>query len=295
MASVRTFTINKASISSNVGKNSLTQQPDDIAVEEPLEIWIKYTWFDSIKKVVTCSRLITTMRTPGYDIELATGWFCATFAMSHLNLLSVTPMGTPRIKGEDGNQILITLRPDVEFQHLYKQRIDISNSSCGVCGQQSIDAMMDDLPEILHKQRMTLDAELICQLPKRLAYKQTLFERTGGIHAAALIDENGEICAVYEDVGRHNAVDKLIGANINNLPGKFALLLSGRVSFELVQKAARAGISMIIAVGAPSSLAIESCIECDISLVGFVKPHSFNVYNRANQVLDNSGDTVNGR
>lgn len=287
MNRVRTFNIKKVSLQPDASIPLSGSKSDEIAVEEPLEVWVKHV--DSVaaknSDQYQSMHLITTMRTPGNDIELVRGWMHATFAFSGKEILSITPTGISRLKGLEGNQVVVTLDPDVEFKVDGRQRIDYANSSCGVCGQQSIEHMMEKLPEITDCQRIVLTAETLSQLPGQLRQNQTTFHLTGGIHAAALVDEEGRVDGLYEDVGRHNAVDKLIGGNLHRLPGKYALLLSGRISFELVQKAAAAGISMIVAVGAPTSLAIETCIECDICLIGFVKNSTFNIYNRPNQVL----------
>ena len=284
---VVTFNINKVSLDTELEVPLIAVKSDEIAVEEPLEVWIKY--IDSA--VITAAdqyqtvHLITTMRTPGNDIELVRGWLHATFAYTKLEIQSINTAGTSRLKGLDGNQVVVWLNPEVEFNFAGRQRIDYANSSCGVCGQQSIEHMLDKLPILKDCHRITLAAKTISQLPNQLRENQSTFKRTGGIHAAALVNQDGRIDALYEDVGRHNAVDKLIGANLHRMPAKYALLLSGRVSFELVQKAAIAGISMIIAVGAPTSLAVETCNECDITLIGFVKDSSFNIYTRPRQVL----------
>lgn len=286
MSRLFTYNINKVSLGPEFEVPCFGDESDEIAIEEPLEVWVKHIDSAATKDAAQYQsvHLITTMRTPGSDIELVRGWMHATFAFCSKEILSITSTGISRLKGLAGNQVVVTLNPDVKFNFAGRQRIDYANSSCGVCGQQSIEHMMDKLPVITNCQRITLTAKTIFQLPNQLREKQTTFNRTGGIHAAALVNQDGGIDDLYEDVGRHNAVDKLIGSNLHRLPGKYALLLSGRISFELVQKAAIAGISMIVAIGAPTSLAVESCIECDISLIGFVKDSTFNIYNRPNQV-----------
>lgn len=284
---VRTYNINKVSLKIGTEVRFVNSKSDEIAIEEPLEVWVKHIDPVAIENAeqYLSVHLITTMRTPGNDIELVKGWMLATFAFSSTEILSITTTGTSRLKGIAGNQIVVTLKPEVEFNYSDRLRIDYANSSCGVCGQQSIEHMMEKLAIVADYQRILLTAKTVSQLPAQLSENQTAFKLTGGIHAAALVNEDGEIEDLYEDVGRHNAVDKLIGSNLHRLPGRYALLLSGRISFELVQKAAVAGISMIVAVGAPTSLAVECCIDCDICLIGFVKNATFNIYNRPNQVL----------
>lgn len=273
---------NSARISIRQCSNDHSSKRDDsVAVEEPLEIWIKT--YSSADKSDT-QRLVTTMRTPMDDEALARGWIITSGLVSNADIQSIEGMGTERLKGQSGNQILISLRPGVTINSRLLQRSDYVNSSCGVCGQQSIEFLLDSLPEQQASQRVALPESQLFALTQQLNQQQALFLSTGGNHGAGLFDETALLLDVKEDVGRHNALDKLIGANIDKLPGKFGIVLSGRVSFELVQKAVMAGISMIVAIGSPTSLAVQLCKECDVCLVGFVKADSFNIYHDNRQL-----------
>jgi FdhD protein len=160
----------------------------------------------------------------------------------------------------------------------------VVHSACGVCGQQSIENLLEKLTQrrCQHPSSHKINSTALIGLTQALRQQQTIFEHTGGIHGAALFDENAQVLDVREDVGRHNALDKLIGANIDTLSTiqnkVFGIVLSGRVSFELVQKAAMANIRYIVAMGAPTSLAIDLAKDCDICLLGFVKSSGFNCY-----------------
>lgn len=254
---------------------------DSVAVEEPLEIWLKtYTSTEHADSQL----LVTTMRTPGDDVALVRGWILSTGLVSEKGIQSIEPTGTERLKVGSSNRVVITLQPGLSLDPSMLKRIDYVNSSCGVCGQQSIEFLLDSLPEQSSEQRMSLPLSQINQLVGQLNEQQRLFAQTGGCHGAGLFDETAFVLDVKEDVGRHNALDKLIGANTSRLPGKFGVVLSGRVSFELVHKAAMAGITMIVAVGAPTSLAVDLCKECDICLIGFVKQNSLNVYHDNRQL-----------
>lgn len=248
---------------------------DLVAVEEPLEIWLKV--FETGQQA-NVYHLSTTMRTPGNDIELVRGWIHANnLVASHL-IHSISYTGTEALKNNASNKVLVTLEPGITLDVDKMRRAQYASSSCGVCGQQSIEWMMEDIPCIRIENRMIISTQQLVDLPQALNDKQPFFNLTGGMHGVALIDENAQVIDAFEDVGRHNAMDKLIGANLLRLPGKYGVLLSGRVSFEMVHKAARAGISLIIAIGAPSSLAIDLCEQADIALVGFLKPNQFNIY-----------------
>lgn len=248
---------------------------DLVAVEEPLEIWLKV--FETGRKA-NIHHLSTTMRTPGNDIELVRGWiYASNLVVSHL-IHSISFTGTQALKKTSGNKVLVTLEPGATLDIDKMRRAQYASSSCGVCGQQSIEWMMEDIPCIPIENRMTMSTQQLVDLSQALNDQQPFFNLTGGMHGVALIDEEAQVIEVFEDVGRHNAMDKLIGANLNRLPGKYGVLLSGRVSFEMVHKAARAGISIIVAIGAPSSLAIDLCKQAEIALVGFLKPNQFNIY-----------------
>ncbi|MGS2720345.1 formate dehydrogenase accessory sulfurtransferase FdhD [Paraglaciecola aestuariivivens] len=254
------------------------KQLDEVAVEEPLQIWLK-----SLEGHNQTQLLFTTMRTPGNDLNLVKGWLVTSAVVQQADdIISIVHTGSGRLKQQTTNQVLITLKNAINWQSL--QRIEVANSACGICGQQSIEQLLEKLP-IGTKQPtapFTFDVTKLFQLTQSLNQQQSVFAKTGGIHAAALFNSDLHIVDVQEDVGRHNALDKLIGANLANLwPQPYAplgLLLSGRISFELVQKAAMANLGLIVALGAPSSLAIDLAKECDICLIGFVKSSGFNCY-----------------
>lgn len=261
--------------------NDGTSVQDKVAVEEPLEIWLKT--YNAANQSES-QPLITTMRTPGDDVALVKGWILSSGLLNEADIQSIEPTGINHLKGYVSNRVLITLLPGVSANPYAMQRSEYVNSSCGVCGQQSIEYLLDSLPEQHSEQRISMPLSQIMSLVGQLNEQQALFSKTGGNHGAGLFDETALVVDVKEDVGRHNAMDKLIGANLARLPGKYGVVLSGRVSFELVHKAAMAGISMIVAVGAPSSLAVELCKECDICLIGFVKQDSLNIYHDNRQL-----------
>lgn len=263
--------------------SNITSKPflDNLAVEEPLEIWLKQRRSATLSKT---DKLLTTMRTPGEDEQLARGWLHSSGLVDQLGVASIHQTGTEVLKGRISNRIIITLKLGVTVDLARIQRFEDANSSCGVCGQESIEYLLDSLPEPKSAHRFSIPQSKIYGLTQKLRDNQPLFRKTGGCHGAALFDADCNIVEVKEDVGRHNALDKLIGAQLDKLPGQFGIVLSGRVSFELVQKAAMASISVIIAVGAPSSLAVDLCKECDICLVGFVTVDKFNVYHDNRQL-----------
>jgi len=241
---------------------------DRVACEEPLEIRLGST--ENHRPVAI------TMRTPGHDIELALGFlFTEGILRSREDIVGAHPCGT------GGNTVRIEVSPRASVDWARLQRHFYATSSCGVCGKSSLDALEVKGLASLSGHNLCIDPKLIVELPARLRAHQEVFDQTGGLHAAALFDASGTLHAVREDVGRHNAVDKLIGAEFleGRLPlSERILFLSGRASFELVQKALVAGIPFIAAVGAPSSLAVDLARRFDITLLGFVREGRFNVY-----------------
>ncbi len=249
---------------------------DNVAIEEPLEISISVL---RSTRPITNKNISITMRTPGNDEDLATGFLFTEGIVVSADQIAKTNF--------DQNSILFQLN-DADSLDLSKlERHFYTSSSCGVCGKASIEAIKTvcRLPPSLSEFR--INKNLILSLPGILMQQQRIFNNTGGIHAAALFDLSGKLMALREDVGRHNALDKLIGHSLRQgqLPlGEHLLFLSGRASFELIQKAAMAGIHFIMAVGAPSSLAIEMALEHNITLVGFVSNSRYNVYTGAQRI-----------
>lgn len=256
-------------------KNSFVsdQAEDMLAVEQPLEIKILYGTEDNRH----LKNISVTMCTPGHDEELATGFlFTEGIIKSSDDIISCVSTAAA-----GNNSVTTVLKPGITFDPKKMERHFYSSSSCGVCGKSSIDAVKYNFSGDPVHDTMSIPAFLLIQLPELLRKQQEVFEHTGGLHASALFDLNGHLLLSREDVGRHNALDKLIGASLiaGNIPlHEHLLLLSGRASFELIQKAAMAGIKIVCAVGAPSSLAVELAKELDITLVGFLRDGRFNIY-----------------
>ncbi|NBX88237.1 MAG: formate dehydrogenase accessory sulfurtransferase FdhD [Bacteroidetes bacterium] len=268
---------------------------DFVAVEEPLEIRLTGANLEPS----TEKNIAITMRTPGNDAELALGFlFTEGIISSAQDIISTH-------ESADQSSITIKLHDSVIVDLDSLERHFYTTSSCGVCGKASIDAVQVKCKIALPQTQWKVDASVLFRLPDALRNTQASFEHTGGIHGCALFNLGGEIIATAEDVGRHNALDKLIGAwlmnaktdeingqnskNLTDLSNQI-LLLSGRISFELVQKAAMAGIRMIVAVGAPSSLAIDLADELGITLVGFLRGERCNIYTHSQRVETHSKD-----
>ncbi len=257
-----------------------TESIDILASEEPLEIRLEYGAADQrIQKTISI-----TMRTPGNDKELAAGFLFTEGVIQSKNEID----DLPKKKDAGENVLIISIKPAVNFNLVKLERHFYTSSSCGVCGKTSIEAIKTvcRLPNI--KNDVQYPASLIHQLPEKLRSNQMVFEQTGGLHASALFNKDGDLILIKEDVGRHNALDKLIGAAMlaGMLPlHDHILLLSGRISFELIQKAAMAGIKIVTAVGAPSSLAVETAASFDMTLIGFLRDKRFNIYSGAQRIV----------
>ncbi len=260
----------------------MSERSDILAVEEPLEIRVG---LEEGGRHVRQSVSIT-MRTPGHDDELAVGFlFTEGILTDHEQVVGVRPCGS-------GNAVRVDLRHGFAVDLSRLERHFYASSSCGVCGKASLEAVRVACGEPPIAGRPAVEAAVIRRLPGLLRSSQSAFDRTGGLHASGLFDAAGHLLALREDVGRHNALDKLIGAEF--LAGRTplrdtVLLVSGRASFELVQKAAVAGIPILAAVGAPSSLAVELARERGISLLGFVSADRFNVYTDDGRVVLGEG------
>ena len=251
---------------------------DRVAIEEPLEIRV-----DFVVNGERCVRSLSiTMRTPGHDEELAAGFLMSEgLVRSARDIESIRACGPESGAHEGNNVVKVRLADHATIAWPNVERHFYATSSCGVCGKASLEAL--EVPGLcpIARDGFRFPVAAVRMLSDRLRAQQSVFEETGGLHAAALFNSAGELLAIREDVGRHNAVDKLLGAQF--LQGQTPLssnllFLSGRISFELAQKALAGGIPMVVAVGAPSSLAIALAKRFDITLIGFVRGERFNVY-----------------
>jgi FdhD protein len=270
---------------------------ETLAVEEPLEIQLGYS--TGGRRAV--KSISVTMRTPGYDFELAAGFLMTEGVVRDVNDIEhIAYAGTGNIDEAAessttrtvlpyqprNNIVRVELATGVTVSLANQQRNFYTTSSCGICGKASLLALQSVCPPRWIN-RFSITAETLYTLPGRLRAAQSVFDRTGGLHGAGLFNADGELLALREDVGRHNAVDKLLGAEFlaDRTPLRDSLLLlSGRASFELLQKALMGGVAMVASVGAPSSLAVRVAKEFDITLVGFLRDHHFNVYHGAEHV-----------
>ena len=251
---------------------------DQLAAEEPLEIRIGY----GPERQRQHRTLSVTMRTPGHDEELAAGFLLTEgIIQGKADILGIIPCPDVQKAEEAGNVTRAELAAHVHIDFAGLERHFYTSSSCGVCGKTSIDAVRTTSCPVLPSAGPRLAYDVVHLLPERLRAAQAGFEQTGGQHAAALFTPAGELLLLREDVGRHNALDKLIGAALlaDWLPlHNHVLLVSGRASFELVQKAAAAGIGVLAAVGAPSSLAVQAAESFGMTVLGFVRNERYNVY-----------------
>lgn len=259
---------------------------DLVTIEEPMEIRISF--IRDGKKVM--QQVSVTMRTPGNDKDLAAGFLYSEGIISaneQINEVVVTGVDS---QGRSTNNIVrVDLDDKVELDSSRLQRNFISNSSCGVCGKLSLDSLAVKGIQKLSPSQPTVSSSVIYGLPASLRKIQPAFERTGGIHAAGIAELCGTILDVREDIGRHNAVDKLIGALLQSgdLPAaERIMVVSGRAGFEIVQKAIVAGVPIMVAVGAPSSLAVELATEYKMTLIGFASENRFNIYSEAGRIID---------
>ncbi|WP_334268962.1 formate dehydrogenase accessory sulfurtransferase FdhD [Edaphobacter sp. HDX4] len=288
--------VSEISIEKVRGHSSYTAT-DTLAVEEPLEIQLGYGP-STARKIKSIS---VTMRTPGYDFELAAGFLMTEGVIrdaAEIQQLGYAPEGTQEIAEEQVNDanllpyqprrniVRVELESDVAVSLAHLERNFYTTSSCGICGKASLLALQSVCPPRARNE-FSISAPVLYELPLRLRESQALFSSTGGLHGVGLFNEAGQLITMHEDVGRHNAVDKLMGAEflIERVPLRNTLLLlSGRASFELLQKALMGGVSMVAAVGAPSSLAVHVAKRFDIALVGFLRDDHFNVYHGAEHI-----------
>ena len=264
--------------------NQSHEVTDSVSIEEPLEISIRYkdkdNWVSQILSI--------TMRTPGHDEDLVRGFLYNEQIVQNINhIQSIESFGDKVGRYNLQNKILATLNNSENVNITKIKRDFLTNSSCGVCGKSSLDALeiikKDKTPSINPK----LNKEIILQSPNLLRNHQTEFSKTGGIHASGLFSSDGNLVAIKEDVGRHNALDKLVGHILDKKllkPNNQFITCSGRLNFELVQKVLMINVGVMIGVGAPTSLAIDLANKFDMTLIGFVKKDSFNIYTNKQKV-----------
>lgn len=264
---------------SRVTGGAVVDRAETLAVEEPLEIRINGT------------ATTVTMRTPGSDVELAQGFLLTEGLIGGRDdvvTIKYCRGATPDADGANSYNVLdVTLRPDLPAPQLDVTRNFYTTSSCGVCGKASLDAVRLSSRHSPGDDPTTISAATLIGLPDQLRSAQKVFAATGGLHGAALFDCDGALLAVREDIGRHNAVDKVIGWAVESdlLPlTNRVLLVSGRASFELTQKAVMAGIPILAAVSAPSSLAVDLAAQSGLTLVAFLRGESMNIYSRSDRV-----------
>jgi len=268
-------------------KNKFEKIDDLISIEEPLEISIRYK--DQNEWVT--SSLSITMRTPGHDEDLVRGFLFNEQIIQNLNEIeSIESVGENVGQYKIKNKILITINNSKNINISKIKRDFLTNSSCGVCGKSSLDALEIIKKEKTFKNEPKLTKEIIIKSPSILRQNQSEFSKTGGIHASGLFSSDGKLISLREDVGRHNALDKIIGDVLNKNqidPKNQFITCSGRLNFELVQKVLMTNIGLMIGVGAPTSLAIDLANRFDMTLIGFVKEDSFNVYTNNQKVIIN--------
>lgn len=256
-----------------------TVQEDLLVTEEPLEIRLGHGPVDERQEI----RLAVTMRTPGDDELLALGFLFSEGLITNMGAVLRVEHCQQVKPEEQGNVVRVELHPDIPVDEQRWQRNFYTTSSCGVCGKSSLEAvnvLCEPLPESIQEPELEL---LLC-MPESMRAAQVVFEHTGGIHAAALFDHHGQLVMVHEDIGRHNAVDKVLGTMLKDGvdPLAHVLVVSGRAGFELVQKAAVARIPIMLSVGAPSSLAVQLADRTGITLYGFVTNGEANRYTNLN-------------
>jgi FdhD protein len=250
-----------------VGGPGAGARPDQVVVEEPLQVHLRHRGVASV--------LGSTMRTPGHDTELAVGLAVAEGVVRRRDdVAEVRPCAGDLVRSD--NDVMVVLSDDVELDPTRLGRVAHPSSACGLCGRDHIDDLLALVPPV--RREVTVDAATLLALPDRMQEKQTVFRRTGGLHAVALADSDGAVLLVREDVGRHNAVDKAVGAALLEGVTADVLVVSGRAGFEIVQKAAMAAIPVLVAVSAPTSLAVDAARDAGLTLAAFVRGDRMTVY-----------------
>jgi len=272
MTAMRAIPVEIDKVTNNIASSKL----DVVAAEEPLEIRLGFgPTSDRAQK-----SLAVTMRTPGHDFELALGFLFTEGIIQDFEDAFHIDHCTDSNGDRSENVVRVELRPEIELDWGKLQRNFYTTSSCGICGKASIESLQNYCPAPIQC-AYQLEPEVVHSLGNTMRQEQSIFEYTGGLHAAALFDCHGKLLVLREDIGRHNALDKVIGTAIfqNRLPlSDCIIMLSGRCCFELVQKSLMAGIPTLVSVGAPSSLAVQTAIEFNLCLVGFARTDGFNVY-----------------
>ena len=265
--------------------NNTNEINDSISIEEPLEITIKF----KEKETWTENTISITMRTPGNDEDLVRGFLFNERIIEKIEYIDkIESVG--EIVGQYNlkNKIIATINNSENVDIDKIKRNFLTNSSCGVCGKTSLDSLEIIKKDKILKSQPKISHEIIMKSPTTLRENQSEFSKTGGIHASGLFSDKGDVVAIKEDVGRHNALDKLIGYVLEKKllnPSNQFLTCSGRLNFELVQKALMSNIGVLIGVGAPTSLAIDLANKFDMTLVGFVKRDSFNIYSNKERII----------
>ena len=266
-------------------QNKLSNADDLVSIEEPLEMIVRYKeeneWVDNSISI--------TMRTPGNDENLVIGLLYNEGIINNFSEIAKTELIGEKVGQYDlQNKIRVTLKNANNLDIKLLKRNFLTNSSCGVCGKTSIDSIEVTCKKKLNPSKPMIKASLVTKIPNILRQEQSEFSKTGGIHASALFDSDGNQLIIKEDVGRHNALDKVIGQCLKNSKldndNQF-IACSGRLSFELVQKTLMANIGLLMGVGAPTSLAIDLAKRFDMTLIGFVKSDSFNIYCGEKRIL----------
>jgi FdhD protein len=263
--------------------NAREPRMDDVAAEEPLEVRLRH---GRDRRETTLGIL---MRTPGHDEELAAGLLLSEGIVRRREDLRGFQFGRDRDGHPDPNLLIAELDASVPFEPAAHARATVQTSACGVCGRASLDTLFARRPPTIDRHGPVIHDEVLRGLPDQLRAAQAVFAATGGLHAAGLSTRDGTLEAVREDVGRHNAVDKLLGRALldGRLPAADRILVvSGRAGYEILQKAAMSGVPLVAAIGAPSSLAVELAEEAGITLVGFLRPDAYNVYAHGHRVAE---------
>lgn len=266
-----------------VNGRNVENDSDLVVREEPLEIRLKYNDGGYFRE----QRLAVTMRTPGHDFELCIGFLISEGIIgSYTDVQKIFYCESVKSKEEEGNVIIVHLVEEKVLDHKVFNRNFYVSSSCGVCGKSSIESVNKLCKVSWDNNEPGIDPELIHRIPELARKGQQLFKHTGGLHASALFDSKGELLMIREDIGRHNALDKIIGArSIEEQDNSDCLIfVSGRAGFELIQKSMAGNIPVMIAVGAPSSLAVQLALDNNLTLIGFARNEKFNIYSGAQRV-----------